>query len=566
MGVHVNKFLRKAFALKPIDAHQLRNDGPQLKKVLGCFDIVMLGVGSIVGSGVFVLTGEAASKYAGPGIVLSYILASLAALFSALCYAEFAVDIPVAGTSFNYIHSVYGEFMAWMVGFNLIMEYTLSCGSISKGFAGYLATMMGLPSDTFFIAFDSNSIINIDILGCLLILALSLLLCAGIKESSTFNNAITGANIATILFVLATAVQYAKSDNFEPFIPPEFGSKGVYRAAGIVFFGYLGFDGVATAAEEVRNVKKDLPIGIVGSLVICTGLYVSMAAAIVGMVRYSEIDVKAAFSVAFQQMGQPWASVVVSFGALTGIVSSLLLNLLGQARVFMSLGRERFLPAWIAKVDEKRQTPINATIVTFLLGSLPALLLNIETLASMVSIGMLFVLCLVCSGILWRSHYKRNVTKSAKPTAGLLTVIFLASLGAGLVSDREGPGWLQIAFLGIWFVATTGFCFLPVVYKSPKFNVPFKPYIPSLGMLFTVHLICSLGWQAYARFAIWQIFGVVIYMAYTMHHTHDYSSSNQHLLAPDDFEPDEIKCKVSEGWSFQELKPRVGNIDDKDPT
>eukprot|EP00803_Ostreobium_quekettii_P002448 evm.model.scf_342.5 EVM.evm.TU.scf_342.5 scf_342:75505-80732(+) len=445
-----SKFRSKAFVAKAVDEGGGKEDGGEdgagLRKVLSAFDLVMIGVGGILGAGVFVLTGVASSKYAGPSVVLSYAVASLAALFSALCYAEFAVDLPVAGSAYNYISLVFGEFPAWIAAINLIMEYCLSSSTIAKGFTSYFGSLLRFGSGALTINLGDRDIFNLDILAFVLILGLSILLSLGIKASSLFNNVVSGINLLAILFVLCASTPFFRPANFVPFVP--FGIKGMIRAASIVFFTYIGFDCVATVAEEVRNPTRDLPIGIVGSLSIVTALYVAMAVAITGLQSYNEIDVNAPFATAFNSFGMRWASEIVSIGAITGIVACLMVTLMGMARIFMVLGRERLLPEWMAKVHNKHKTPLNATIVTGIVSGLPALFLNIDFLAKMVSMGTLFVLCMVNVGVVWRRYFQPFQSTSCKPVIWRLAVMITASIVEGLVLEQDLPIWVWGASIG----------------------------------------------------------------------------------------------------------------------
>lgn len=503
----------------------------QLAKVLGPFDLLMFGVGMIIGAGVFVLTGTAARDHAGPAIVVSYGIASIAATFSALCYAEFAAEVPVAGSAFNYVGMVYGEFLAWIAAINLIAEYSLASSTVAKGLAGYLATLFQMDSNA--LIYRVNHYFVIDVPAVILIVAIGLLLAKGIRESSTFQNCISAVNLLTVLVVLVAAFPFFKPDHFTPFLPAEFGLRGLYQASSIVFFSYIGFDGVATAAEEVKNPKRDLPIGIVGSILVCTVLFMGMSTAIVGMVDYQHIDPHAPFSVAFQQVNVSWVGSVVAVGALTGIITSVLMCLYAMARVLMVLGRQGFLPLWLAKVNTRTQTPLNATLFTVIVGGVPALVLDMGVLASMVSMGTLAVLCMVCAGVLTRKYRSQSLVSSL-PHDICLPIIVVTSLFEGLCSHFEAPLWMTCTALGVWLLATIYLAFSPSVPDSDKFNTPLKPFIPSCGVLLTMHLMCSLGWEAYVRFAVWQVLGVGVYMLYSVHHTKDISDGSQRLLGSTD--------------------------------
>ncbi|GMH36674.1 hypothetical protein BSKO_04547 [Bryopsis sp. KO-2023] len=515
MGPFWRKFRQKAFAVKTIDGTlEKAQESGEMRKTLGAVDLTMLGVGAIVGAGVFVLTGEAAGKFAGPSVILSYLISSMAAILSAMSYVEFAVDMPVAGGAFNFINLVFGEFIAWQVGFTLILEYTLGASAVSKGFSGYLASLFGLETDALTIDY---TIFELDILAVSLVIFLSILLMFGSKESSTFNMIVTGINLTSILLVLLAAFPNSKAKNFSPFFPN--GSRGLFEAAGLVFFAYIGFDTLATASEEVKNPGKDLPIGIVGSLCICSVLYGLMAAAISGLQRYDKIDVNAPFSEAFADIDLRWLGDIVSVGALTGIVTSVLVNLMGQARVYLILGRERLLPPWIAEVNEKRSTPIRATIVTGCFAGTIALLFDIDFLSRLVSVGTLFVLGMVSLGVLVRRYYKRGEGTSGKPMSFRLAILVISAMAEGLAFSMEWHIGIIVAFLVLWLGATISLCFLPTVFTPTIFSVPLKPFLPSLAILATVHLIFSLGWEAHMLFVLWQAIGVVVYLTYGLHHS-----------------------------------------------
>jgi len=342
-----SRFKARAFVLESLATHRERCGGERgLRRVLNAFDLLMFGIGGIVGAGVFVLTGEAAQKYAGPGVVVSYGVAAVVAVLTGLCYAEFATDLPVAGGAYNYVLLAFGEFLAWIAAMNLFLEYGLTSSTIAKGFTGYFSTLCGLRSDALIQTFSLVPWMSIDVPAFLLTFMLSVVLALGVRESSTLNIVITSVNLASIFFVVVMSFRFFKTQNMEPFFP--FGPPGVFRAASIVFFSYIGYDGVCSAAEEAVNPTRDLPIGIVGSLFIVTILYVLMALGITGMKKYTVIDINAPFSIAFSDVGMAWAGTIVSIGAVMGIVTSLLLTLLAMTRIFMALGNDNALPPWIA--------------------------------------------------------------------------------------------------------------------------------------------------------------------------------------------------------------------------
>ena len=353
-------------ALKKNNAQQRKKDGGSLKKVLNACDLVVIGVGGIVGAGVFVLTGTAAKENAGPALIVSYLIAMCASVFTALCYSEFATCAPTSGSAYNFISMTFGEVFAYITGWNLAIELTVGGAAVARGFTSYLATLFGLKPDAMRVKIIEHAI-ELDFCAFLLVSAMTLTIVRGMEQTKNFQFVVVTLAMATIAFVIIVGSAEVDVDNYTPFIPPEFGWQGVMSAASVVFFAFIGFDTVATLAEETKNPGKDLPIGILGSLAISGILYCAMAGVITGMVSYEQIDVDAPFSVAFTKNGIPWASVVVSCGAIFCIVTSLLGCLVGQPRVYMAMARDGLMPKCIANVSETYGTPVNASILTWAL-------------------------------------------------------------------------------------------------------------------------------------------------------------------------------------------------------
>lgn len=521
------RFQRRAWRTKS-SAMQLKQTSSsstsKLTRCLGPFDLIMIGIGGIIGSGVFVLTGVASREHAGPAVVLSYSIAAISALLSGLCYTEFVVDLPTAGGAFNYISVVFGEFTAWIVACNMILEYTLSSAAIARGFSAYLATLAGLDPTYFII---DVGIVHLDFFALGLIIFLSCILAYGTKESARFNMIVTMINLAVVVFVVCGGLPYANPRNLKPFAP--YGASGIFAAASIVFFSFIGFDTVATTAEEVKNPAVDLPIGIVGSLLVCGFLYALMCIVISLMVPYAQIDINAPFSQAFghilQQSNNPGAPKriflglaqrVVSIGALTGIVTSLLVALLGQARIYVVLGREWLLPSWFAWAHPSRGTPMHAAAFTCLTAGTLALLVDISTLAQLVSIGTLFVFFMVDFGVLVRRFCKPDTTGWAAFLWRALPML-LFNIGFTISFRLGAPVAVYVVFAALWVVAAAALLMLPVVWRPEGFAVPLSPITPALGMFVTLHLIGSLGWKSYVRFCIWAAASIVVYILYSMH-------------------------------------------------
>jgi len=484
-----------------------------LKKVLDWKDLTMLGIGGIIGAGVFVLTGVAAESKAGPAVAISYTLASVASLFSALCYSEFASEFPIAGGAFNYVAMTFGELLAWIVGCNLILEYTLSAAAIARGFSSYLSTLFGMHPTALIVNLGP---LPLDFTALTVIILLCAILAYGIEESSKFNIVITGLNVATILVVFVAGVGQIDTANYNPFNP--YGVRGIFAGASIVFFSFIGFDTVSTAAEETKNPAFDLPVGIVGSLGICTILYVLMCLVITGMVPYSQIDTNAPFSAAFDAAGMAWVSRIVSLGAVAGITTSIMVSLLGQTRIYLVLAREGLLPPVFAKVHETRGTPVFATAVTAVTAGLLSFLFDIEILAELVSIGTLFVFACVCGAVLWRRY--RVEERPALPLGWRLATVVALSVTIGEVSRFEEPFWIIIPLLVFLAGVAYSLSFLPLAEDGPRnFKVPFVPYVPVLGIFSAIYLIGSLGILAYIRFVVWSAISIVLYLFYGVHYS-----------------------------------------------
>ena len=392
---------RRAWALRtPARALDARSkSSSDLTRCLGAFDLLMLGVGGVIGGGVFVLTGAAAHDHAGPAVVVSYVLASLTSMVTALCYVEFAVECPVAGSAYNFVAQAFGEFAGYVAGCNLGLELTISAAAVARGWTSYVCTLFRADPDALRVRLGG---ILLDVPAALLVAAVTVMLARGMRNTARFNAAVTVVSLLVIGFVIVFGFAEVEPRNWSPFAPN--GLPGVFSGAGVVFFSFVGFDTVATCAEETKNPGRDLPVGIMGSLGICAGLYALMSLVITGMVPTPEIDVQAPFAAAFRDKGLGWAESVISLGAVAAITTALLSSLMGQPRVYMVMARDGLLPAWIARVHERFGTPLNASAFTGVTTGALALLVDIETLAQLVSIGTLFVFGSVCAGLLARRH------------------------------------------------------------------------------------------------------------------------------------------------------------------
>ena len=460
-----------------------------LQRSLGALNLTLLGIGAIIGAGIFVLTGTAAAQYAGNAIVLSFVLAGLACAFAGLCYAEFASMIPIAGSAYTYGYATLGEFVAWIIGWDLILEYLFAASTVAVGWSGYFTRLVNdmgarwdfrLP-DAFtnapFIVEGSHTLVPtgavMNLPAVLLVLMLTALLVIGIRESARFNNIIVFVKIAIVFLVIGFGFMFVNADNWTPFIAPPAtgpdetlgGFAGIARAAGVVFFAYIGFDAVSTAAQEAKNPQRDLPIGILASLSICTVLYILMSLVMTGLAPYQTLDVAEPVYVALDAAGPglAWLKYLTTVGATAGLASVVLVMLMGQPRIFFAMSRDGLLPPVFSRVHPKFRTPWLATLITGLVAATVAGLFPIGLLGELVSIGTLFAFTIVCAGIL--------VLRYTRP-------------------------------------------------ELPRpFRTPFVPVVPILGIVSCVYLMVNLPRDTWIRLAVWLVIGLVIYFAYGRHHS-----------------------------------------------
>jgi basic amino acid/polyamine antiporter, APA family len=465
-----------------------------LKRALGPGNLVLLGIGAIIGAGIFVLTGQQAAQNAGPGIVFSFILAGLGCAFAGLCYAEFAAMIPIAGSAYTYGYATLGEFFAWIIGWDLILEYLFAASTVAVGWSGYAVSLLrdfgitipasftsapfnhAAPPDVglrFWELFTHGWIRNpdavVNIPAMFIVALLTVLLVIGIKESASVNNIIVYIKLAVVLVFIAAGAAYMNKDNWTPFIPPvtpdgHFGIGGITRSAGVIFFAYIGFDAVSTAAQEARNPQKDMPIGILGSLAICTVLYIAVSLVLTGIVKYTELNVPDPIAVGINAVPQlAWLRFPVKLGAIAGLSSVILVMLLGQPRIFYSMAKDGLLPPAFAQVHPKFQTPYLASILTGGLAMLMAGLFPIGLLGELVSIGTLLAFVIVCAGVL--------VLRYTDP-------------------DIPRP-----------------------------FRTPLVPLVPVLGILACGFMMYRLPIDTWARLFVWMVIGLAIYFLYGRKHS-----------------------------------------------
>jgi APA family basic amino acid/polyamine antiporter len=451
------------FRKKSID--QLLSNSQQngLRKCLGALDLTALGIGAIIGTGIFVLTGVAAAKYAGPALILSFIFSGIVCTFAALVYAEFASMIPVAGSAYTYSYVSLGELFAWIIGWDLMLEYALACSTVAIGWSGYFVKLLqGLGMKS--ISWANISIgsgIQINIPALVIVFLITWLISLGVKESARINNIIVFIKLLSVMVFILVAVFFIRPDNWQPFMP--FGWNGVFQGAAIVFFAYIGFDSVSTAAEEVKNPQKNLPRGIIASLIICTTLYVVVAALLTSIVSYTLLDVSAPVALALQLIHQNWAAGIISIGALCGITTVLLVMLYGQTRVFYAMSRDGLLPKIFSYTHPKYKTPYKSTWLTGTIVAIVAAFTPIDVAAEMVNIGTLAAFIFVSIAII--------VLRRLKPD-------------------------------------------MPRAFRCPG-----VPIIPALAALFSFFLMLKLPVITWIRFVVWLVIGIIVYFSYSYKHS-----------------------------------------------
>lgn len=442
---------------------ETQENGHSLKKVLTAWDLTAIGVGCIVGVGIFVLPGVEAAKHSGPGIILSFAIAALACACSALCYAELAAMIPVSGSAYTYGYATLGEIFAWIIGWDLLLEYIVGASLVAIGWSSYFKNLVAgfnihIPNliSASPIAIPPNSPGILDLPAALIVLIICWLLVRGIKESSRTNLVVVIIKVAVIVFFIILASWYIKPANWHPFMP--FGFKGVMTSAAIVFLAFIGFDAVSTTAEEARNPQRDLPIGIMASLLIATVLYMAVAAIMTGVVPYQQLGVADPVALVLNILNMRWAGMIVSVGALAGITSVLLVLLMAQPRILFAMSRDGLLPKGLAYVHPKYKTPFVTTWLTGIIVAVAAAFTPIKIVAELCSIGTLFAFIIVCAGVIVLRYTRPDIDRAFKVPGGVI--------------------------------------------------------LPVLGILLCGYLMVSLPFVTWMRFVGWMALGLVIYFTY----------------------------------------------------
>jgi APA family basic amino acid/polyamine antiporter len=420
-----------------------------LPKTLGALDLTLLGIGCIIGTGIFVLTGVAAAKYAGPGIMLSFVLSGMACGFAALAYAELAAMIPVAGSAYTFAYASLGEIVAFIVGWALICEYTVGSAAVAAGWSGYAVGLFKtagiiLPKAWTAVPADGG-ILNVP--AIIIVSFLTYLLVLGTRESARLNKILVFIKLGCVALFLFLATPHVNPDNWHPFLP--FGYGGVATGAAIVFFAYIGFDAVSTAAEECKNPNKDIPIGIVGSLLVCTVLYIAVAAVLTGVVPYPQLNSSEPVSLALRSIGMNFGSAVVAVGAICGITTVLLVMIYGQTRVFLAMSRDGMIPKSMVKMHPKYGTPHKITIVTGIVVCVLSGLLPINIIAELCNLGTLFAFCVVSVGVAVLRKTQPDVPRPFRCPAVAITVPLAVLFCGYLISNLPKETFI---FFGCWYL------------------------------------------------------------------------------------------------------------------
>ena len=441
----------------------------ELRRVLGPVHLIMLGIGAIVGAGIFVITGHAAAEHAGPAVVISFVIAGTGCLFAGLCYAEFASMIPVAGSAYTYAYATMGGFIAWFIGWNLVLEYLVAASTVAVGWSGYFTDFMhnvgvNIPAALSNAPLDfsaTNQIVTtgalVNIPAAAIVLFLTAILVVGVRESATFNGLMVLVKVAVVLMVIIFGFSHIDAKNLTPFIPPntgtygEFGWTGILAASSLIFFAYIGFDAVSVAAQEAKNPQRDMPIGILGSLFVCTILYILMALVLTGIVPFETLSSKlTAHPVSTAVSSIPdlaWLGTFVNVGASVGLASVIFVSLYGQSRIFYSMARDGFLPPLFSQVHPKYRTPYRGIIVTGVFAAIGAALLPLNILGELVSIGTLMAFAVVCLGILVLRVQRPKAKRYFRtPYAWIVAPLGVLTCGAMMYALPIGTWWR----LGIW--------------------------------------------------------------------------------------------------------------------
>ncbi|KAH7840332.1 hypothetical protein Vadar_015652 [Vaccinium darrowii] len=496
----------------------------EMKRCLNWWDLTWFGFGSVIGAGIFVLTGQEANMHAGPAIVLSYAASGFSAMLSVFCYTEFAIEIPVAGGSFAYLRVELGDFAAYITAGNLLLESIIGSAAVARAWSSYFTSLLNRQSNSLRVHTNLKEGYNLlDPIAVVVLAIASSLAMASTRKTSVLNWIASAVNSVVILFVIIAGFAHAKTSNLTPFLP--FGVKGVFQAAAIVYFAYGGFDNIATMAEETKNPSRDIPLGLLGSMSIITVIYCLMALSLSMMQKYTDIDRDAAYSVAFQSVGMKWAKYLVALGALKGMTTVLLVGALGQARYTTHIARAHIIPPWFALVHPKTGTPINATLLITICSACIAFFSSLDVLASLLSVSTLFIFMMMAVALLVRRYYVRGITPRVTllKLVVLLLLIIVSSMATSAYWGLNPNGWIgYAATVPLWFLGTLGISvFLPQQMTPKVWGVPLVPWLPSLSIATNLFLMGSLGADAFIRFGVCTIVMLVYYFFFGLHATYD---------------------------------------------
>lgn len=459
--------LRKLFQTKPVQVdHSEKNN---LRRCLTATDLTFLGVGAIIGAGIFVLTGIAAATEAGPAVILSYLLAALACSFAALAYAELASSVGGCGSAYGYAYASLGEVIAWIIGWDLLLEYGMDGATVSIGWSGYVREALRAVGVTL-----PNALLNdpfnggfVNLPAILIILGLATVLSLGAKESARFNRIIVYIKLFVISLFIAIGIFHFDASKWHPFLP--FGVKGIVNGAGLIFFAYIGFDAVSTAADESIKPQRDLPIGIIASLLICTVIYVVFSALLTGMMYYPDLNVSSPVASALIHIGYRFSAEIIALGAIAGLTTVILVMIYGGSRVFLAMARDGLLPRAFTQIHEGSQTPRRLIWTLAAIMSVTAGFLPINQVANLVNMGTLAAFVVVCLGVMVLRYTKPDMPRG--------------------------------------------------------FKAPWSPFVPSMGVILCVYLMCSLPAVTWWSFGVWTIVGFVIYFTYSRFRSHLYTGA-----------------------------------------
>lgn len=476
MGLFVKKPLDQLIASAAVSDHGL-------KKTLSSFNLVTLGIGAIIGAGLFSLTGIVAAEIAGPAVTFSFVIAAIGCAFAGLCYAEFAAMIPIAGSAYTYAYTTMGEFVAWLIGWTLVLEYALGAATVAISFSQYLNKFFGnmgieLPQHLLHSPWEAYTLADgtqmaggtVNIFAVIVVILVSLLLIKGTQESAFVNNLLVILKVSVVLIFIAIGWSYINHENHVPFVPAntgkfgEFGLSGILRGAGVVFFAFIGFDAVSTAAQEAKNPQKGMPIGILGSLAVCTLLYVLFSYVMTGVAHYSEFKGSAApVAVAIGKTPYLWLNQTVIVAILAGYASVMLVMLMGQSRVFYTMSTDGLLPKFFSELHAKFRTPYKCNLLFLVFVSLFAGFVPVRVVGELVSMGTLFAFVLVCLGV--------------------------------LILRYQDP------------------------YRKRPFKTPLVPFVPIAGILVCVSMMAGLPGVTWGNMLVWMAIGLIIYFTYSLKHS-----------------------------------------------